>query len=244
MGKMKKDEVWERLKGDETEVYGQSMLDMFLRNTEHLSRKHWGGLKPAQRKLVNPEIRLKYASTVEEAEGAAKDGARDFTDALYYAAQGGHLEVCKWFVEKGAKDLDSALYKAAQRGHLEICKWLEQKGASRFGLALQGAAQGGHLDTCKWAAGKLKWIRRKQNLDNALFYAAREGHIEICGWLAENGASELDEALKTAAAHGHLEICKLLVKKGAKKLNGALQYAQTHGVREFLLKAKEEHEKG
>jgi hypothetical protein len=163
---MNKDEIWERLKGDGAKVYGQSMLDMFLKTTEKLERRHWDELDQKQRKLVNPEIRLRLASTVQEAESAAKDGAREFEGALRHAAGGGHLEICKWLAEKGARDFDAALYWAARGGHLEICKLLVGKGARNFNGALHHAAEGGHLETCKWLVEK-----GARDFDGALSHA-------------------------------------------------------------------------
>jgi len=137
---MEKDEVWERLKKDETKVYGQSMLDMFLKTTDRLERRHLDELPEAKRRLVNPEVKLKLASTVGEAERAVKDGAKDFDTALLYAARGGHLDVCKRLVEKGARNFNTALYRAAEGGNLDVCRLFVEKGAKDFNTALHGAA--------------------------------------------------------------------------------------------------------
>jgi hypothetical protein len=206
---MNKDEVWERLKRDDSKVYGQGMLDMFLKTTNYLERRHWEELDQGQRKLVSPEVRLRLASTVQEAERAAKEGARDFDWALHNAALGGHLEVCEWLVGKGAREFEWALSKAALGGHLEICEWLAGKGARDF--------------------------------DGALYNAARGGHLEICEWLAGRGARDFVGALYGAASGGHLEICEWATGKGARNFEVALSYARGPAVRDYLMKAGEQH---
>ena len=160
---MNKDEVWDRLKKESETVYGQSMLDMFLKTTEDLERRHWDELDTRQRKLVNPEIKLKLAITPGEAERAIKDGAKDLDGALNSAAYRGHVEICRLLIEKGAKDLDRALINAAQGGHVEICRFLIEKGAKDLNEALYSAAKGGHVEVCRLLIDK-----GAKNLDWAL----------------------------------------------------------------------------
>jgi hypothetical protein len=77
-----------------------------------------------------------------------------------------------------------------------------------------------------------------------LYSAARGGDLDVCKWLVEKGASEFDWALHGAAAEGgHLDVCKWLVEKGARDFDRALRYAQSREVKDYLLKAKEEHGK-
>lgn len=82
---------------------------------------------------------------------------------LIEAAQNGHLEVCKLFLENGADihaHSDWALQQAARNGHLEVCKLLLENGADI------------HVDN-----------------DYVLRYAASNGHFEVCKLLLENGAN-------------------------------------------------------
>lgn len=115
------------------------MLDMFLKTTEYLERRHWDELPESKRRLVNPELRLGMASTVKEAERAIKDGAKDLNLALIDATRGGRIEMCDWFFNKGAWTVENALIAAAGEGQLEICKWAAEKGATDFDRAIDYA---------------------------------------------------------------------------------------------------------
>lgn len=223
---MKRDEVWEELRKDDTRVYGEPIIDAFLKMTEELDDAHWDGLTTAQRGLPNPEIRLKFAATQKEAERAVKDGAESLDTAAMHAARRGHLESCKWMVKQGAGK-GWALAGAARGGQLEVCKWLVENGAQNLNTALARAAENGHLELCKWLSGKMPWWHLAP--DKALVAAAGAGQLEVCRWVVDNGTTELDNALAAAAEHGHLDVCRLLVDKGAKNLDRALAYAAQNG---------------
>lgn len=133
---MKKDEVWEKVRQDKDKVYGKTMLEMFLRTTENLERRHYDQLPPDMKRLVNPQARLAIAITEEEAEEAVDDGAENLDQALYAAALGNRPEICEWLIGNGAKDFDWALLGAAHGGHLDVCKWLVGKGANDLDEAI------------------------------------------------------------------------------------------------------------
>lgn len=118
---MNRDEIWEELKKDKTRVYGEPILDAFLRMTEEMDDAHWEELTAVQRVLPNAEIRLKFAATRKEAERAVRDGASNLDQAVRHAAFRGHLEACKWMVKQGARK-GWALAGAARGGHLEVCR--------------------------------------------------------------------------------------------------------------------------
>ena len=54
---MNKDEIWEKIKNDKTEIYdGHSMFDMFLATTEVLELRHFLELSPNDRNKINGNV--------------------------------------------------------------------------------------------------------------------------------------------------------------------------------------------
>lgn len=70
---MTKDEVWERIKGDATTVYGVPMLEMFVKTTDALESRHYDELDRGMRSLVSPKVRLHATSDPKEARAAIKE---------------------------------------------------------------------------------------------------------------------------------------------------------------------------
>ena len=52
---MSRDQVWERIKSDQSEIYGMKMLDVFLMLAKELDAKHFNELSAAQKKKIGPE---------------------------------------------------------------------------------------------------------------------------------------------------------------------------------------------
>jgi len=73
-----------------------------------------------------------------------------FDPALVFAALGGHIDLCKYFIKIGATDFNVALAYAAEGGHKDLCHYFIKLGAKDFNYALANAAEGGHLDICKY----------------------------------------------------------------------------------------------
>jgi ankyrin repeat protein len=224
---MNKDEIWEKIKKDKTEVYGQSMLDMFLKTTDKLKNKHYDELSEDKKRLVGPELRLRHAGTVAEANDAIKDGAKGFNLALYYAAKDGRLEVVKILINRGADQLSSALEVAALSSHSEIIRFLVEKGAKNKDTALSYSAKLGNLEIVKFLVEK-----GAKELEEALNHAAQRGHLEIVKFLWGNGAKDLHMALQLAAENGQLEVVKFLAERAWERgLEVALRYAFNSAVK-------------
>lgn len=142
---MARDEVWEDIKGDKSTVYGEPMLDMFLKLTDTLDREHWNQLNPRQKSLTNADIRTGFASNVREAEAAAKEELKNpnqtLRNTLISGAYNGDIDLCRWSIDKGYHvDLHGALVAAAEKGHAETCQFLIEKGARPSAKAI-GAAK-------------------------------------------------------------------------------------------------------
>ena len=157
-------------------------------------------------------------------------------EGLVLAAQVGHLEVVRLFLEAGA-DKDAAdtfgwtaLDYAARHGHLEVVRLLLESGADKDtadevgSTALRFAAQCGRLEVVrlllesgadKDTAGTNSWT--------ALHFAAQYGRLEVVRLLLEAGADkdaadrDGHTALQIAAENGHLEVVRLLREAGADK---------------------------
>ena len=118
-------------------------------------------------------------------------------NAAMWAAQGGHLLVCRYLLQRGvAFDLVNAngqgcLHKAAQRGHVAVCEWLV--GGSEGGGSDGGGSEGGGAGPPDdgpglLAAGNPKaHLHREPNKDEGSRpsdLARCGGHEELARWLA------------------------------------------------------------
>jgi len=234
---MNKDEVWKRIKEDKGEIYGEPMLDVFLRTVDDLGKKHLDELPPQKRRMVSPDTRLSYATTVRDAEQAIKDGAKNLEGVLYSSASKGDLEILKVVFEKirtspewprPQGQISWAFHVAAGAGQLQVCKFLTEKGFVEFNSSSMTAVRGGHLEVVRFLLDKgaknTRWL---------LGEAVEKGHLEVCKLLLDRGGkdmeSHLDRALGTAARFGHLAVCELLVERGAKNFDDALYNAAING---------------
>lgn len=124
---MSRDSVWERLKKDETKVYGEPIMDAFLKVVENIEPRHMRDLDGRQKGLLKPEVRLNASETVEEAKAAMKDGAKRLNAAAWHASSRGNIEVLKMLLHlKGdnANTLMSALNGAGKSGPMEIVRYI------------------------------------------------------------------------------------------------------------------------
>ena len=151
-------------------------------------------------------------------------------EALYLAADNGHLDVVKYLVELGA-DNEYALKLVARDGHLDIVKYLVEQGAdihARDEDALRSAAMNGHLDVVKYLVELGANIHARN--EEALVVAAGNGHLDVVEYLVELGANLHiigEYPLRLAAGNGHLDVVKYLVELGANSqviLNDANKY--------------------
>jgi ankyrin repeat protein len=253
---MNQDEIWDRIKEDKDEVYGMSMLDMFLKLTEKLVPKHYEELPADKRKLLDPEIRLQNTTSVDEADRAIKDGATGLGWALRSAVKRGHSEMIKMLIDRGSGGIDEALHVSAKKGQLEMVKFLMARGADvnrrvdvdYSGGSLNGAipplrraAENGHLDVVEFLVDN-----GAKDFNGSLWSASRGGNLEVVKFLADKGGENLDfdEALSFAASHGHLEVVDFLLNKAPKKLDRTLHTAAREGHLEIVKFLVEKGAKG
>lgn len=55
---MSRDNIWKRIKSDNSEIYGNKMLDVFLMLTKELDSKHFDELDPEQKKKIGVDAAI------------------------------------------------------------------------------------------------------------------------------------------------------------------------------------------
>lgn len=125
---MSRDSVWEELMGDKSMVYGEPILDVFLKMTEFLDRKHFDDLTPKQKRIVRPATRLWLVNTPEEAREIVKEGGLDIEEEFRIAAINNKVGLMKILMSIGAKDLDGAMMEAATWGKADAAEFLISSG--------------------------------------------------------------------------------------------------------------------
>jgi len=228
---MNRDEIWKRIKEDETEVYGEPIFDQFLKLADNLSPEHVLGLDPRKRALLSPEVRFLFARDEAEAKRAMKDGAENFGRAFLQAAKDGRSEVVGFIIDmtqREALDYWKGADYAAVGGHLEALRTIFEK-ASKRGIPINNP-QYILQDACK--QGKTKVVeyligRGVQVLTHTILFTARNGHLDTVKLLVRHGVTEsqLNGSLYEAATGGHNAVIDYLVKSGAKDLDNALYLA-------------------
>ena len=213
---MNRDQVWQELKNDDTTVYGEPILNQFVRMTEHLKERHWDELTPGQKRLANPKVRLDFAPSIEEAERAIKDGAEDTWPTYRYAAKKGNMELLKWLAKRDeSPNWQGVMNGAAEGGDMEMLDWAKERSRGwpiDFLRPITMAASSGNihvLDALEHHMPEDEEIRIEW-LTQVLFNAAVNGQLEAVEWAAERGAQKRMWTLKNAAENGHTEVVKWL----------------------------------
>lgn len=171
---MNRDEIWQQLKDDKTLVYNEPILDVFLKLTKKLNKNHYQELGSDQKKEVDVELRLRYATNEKEIEEAIKDGATDLEERFVDSVRNNEMDLIKYFIEERGIFSLTSLRVAGYKGDLKTIKYLisrfsredldDLKNASiyfheRLGQAiaylLEGASQGGNLDAFKYLVEEL-----------------------------------------------------------------------------------------
>jgi hypothetical protein len=169
---MKKDEVWEMIRKDKAEVYGEPMLDMFLKTASDLEPRHYKELGRDQRGLLRPEVRLRNAETAEDVKRSIREmGSNDpqyafdrKKIALKYIAKAGNEEAMDFLM----KDLEES----------DVIDRDENSKEDLARVVMLGAASGGNKELIR------KYLDMGFELNLHSFYsAASEGHTELLSWL-------------------------------------------------------------
>jgi len=199
---MKKDEIWEKIKEDGGEVYGQSTLDMFLKTTNNLEPRHYKQLNPEQRSLLLPEVRLRNAETAEDVKRSVREmGSNDrqyMFDrkkmALRHIAGAGNEEALEFLM----KDLENSDVPDREENTREDLAMEVMRGAAEFG----------NKEIIR------KYLDKGFKLENSLFYyAAVQGQTELLSWLCQQTKGQLPMAksLEMAVEGGRIDTIKWIM---------------------------------
>ncbi|CAE8629330.1 unnamed protein product [Polarella glacialis] len=159
---------------------------------------------------------------------------RHGSNALLWAAGGGHLDICRFLVEEChldvhwvQKDRRNALHWAARNGHLETCRWLVgQKGLDPDAptvdgtVALHWAVWQCHEEVCNWFVLEARANLHAKNCYgcNASQWAALAGSVPMNRWLQKAGLdlhvlnNNGHSALHKAAVKGQGQVCEWLLE--------------------------------
>ncbi|XP_019623885.1 PREDICTED: ankyrin repeat domain-containing protein 29-like [Branchiostoma belcheri] len=155
------------------------------------------------------------------------------TCALFFAAQGGFLDIVKLLLDKGAPvehppDGGTPLFVACQCNHLAVVRELLGRGANIHATMADGAtplfiaAQNGHCKLLRFLLSKgANENQIRKDRATPLWIASQMGHADIVKELLDAGA-QVDAAredgatpLFKAAHKGHVEVVRSLVNHGA-----------------------------
>ena len=160
--------------------------------------------------------------------------ANELCMMLEEAVQGGHYDVCKFFVlEIGSKIakiryryfVDMILHIAAAKGNVEICKLITENlqinpiSEHSYETQLHVAAKNGHFEVHK---SIMKGFKDKNPKDaegyTPLHYAAAIGHFDLCELIVKNVENKNprnmgnETPMYLAAINGNLGVCDLFLK--------------------------------
>jgi hypothetical protein len=158
-------------------------------------------------------------------------------DPVIFAAYGGKLPAVQWLVENGFKWCKDAMYRAAQRGHLHMLEWSWAQGHVLDARAQRAAIEGGSVQVlhrwvelghplslcgslCDGAASiglvVLQWVRGQGCPwgDYVLSSAARYGQVDALKWAYENGCPWGDGTMEAAMQNGDVKMIEWLRENG------------------------------
>ncbi len=136
-------------------------------------------------------------------------------NALQWASVYGELFLIKYLLQKGYKISDEFLRFAAEGGHLKVVKYFVEKKKKRnldINIALLFASERGHLPVVEYSVTQGADVSAYD--DKPLRFASRSGRLSVVEYLIKHGANP-QNGLINAARNGHLNVVKYLIGNGA-----------------------------
>lgn len=236
---MNRDQIWQKIKEDKTQIYGQSILDVFLQTTDHLNIKHYLELTNKQQDFIKSKQMLNnlFIESVKENMKDVmldfiKKGVSDMSWALRIAAEKGHVEIAKILLDLGTKDYHRSAVDAARNNRANIIKLfidrqiddLKYDDDELFTQLCFISAASGSVDVIKVLMNKIDLYydpalmgkSYKNNIfKHMMSLAAENGHNNVIKLFLDRNI-ELSGVLVAAAFHGKYETVELLLDNGAK----------------------------
>jgi hypothetical protein len=171
---MNKDKIWQQIKNDKTIIYNEPILDIFIKLNKELSENHYNELTKDQKKIANPEVRLKYSTDSVDIKNAVRDGAKENLHKVFEkAVRDNNFDLIKFFVEETGIYHLPALRAAGKVGDLKTVSYLldkkyKEKEDPQFDDVLpppqgyvvssvfEGAIQNGNINIIKYLVEKYK----------------------------------------------------------------------------------------
>lgn len=219
---MKRDEIWRELQKDDAKVYGEPILDMFLKMTEDLERRHWDELSRDQKEIASTSVKFSVLSSNQEAIDMIRKEKIGVGKAMVISSRNGNLDMVRWIYENSMLisyyDGVASLKAAAAGGHMDVVEYLVdvRKMVRDFTAGLVSSAKHGRSSVFKYLL-KLNDERGSKidqfYMNDMLLYAVEGGSPEIVQELLDRGSGDILGAYR-AAAHGNKqEVLKILIDK-------------------------------
>ena len=130
--------------------------------------------------------------------------------ALFYACEGGNLEICRLLLDRGITHyLDLSFRASCKGGHMDIVLLFLDRHVITLDYAFYVACSGGHIDIVLL----LLDLGDNIDLDLVLRFACMSGYIDTVSLLLDRGATDLYSARCKAQSWGHMEIVSLLMDR-------------------------------
>jgi len=191
-----------------------------------LTRLEFDSLSDEQKQGMSLELKLKYAKTVEEAQGLVDAGAKISLHTMYSVVEMGNLELFKFLLQNRSLDdytINVAAGIAAEHGHEDILNFL----IDSYDIDLNQAA----ASATKSDASSLYLIKKLVNLgasnyDYLLRLSAGEGDLETVKYLLSIETKDYLAAYNAAIIYGHIPVIKLIADTSMERAVDKDKYAQ------------------
>lgn len=168
--------------------------------------------------------------------------------ALHSACEGGHIKICKMFMDKIRYDgyASSAysaqcIFSACKSGKLDVVRLILNSNKNGriievdVNKGLQGACIGGHVQIAKFMINI-----GARNFQDAFYYACKSRCVEIVEFMVKKcnikhyARDRLTECLSIACSHGGADVVKFLLKCGITRNDECLNWACEGGDLEIV----------
>jgi ankyrin repeat protein len=128
--------------------------------------------------------------------------------ALEWAAEGNHVDIVKYLINKGAPIGSNIVYYAAGHGDLDFVKYLvDEKGATIDDAAVGAATRYGYTPIVKYLVDD----KGATISDNAIYHAAKNDNSYLVKYFIKKGGKISENAVNYIIQSGDLDLVKYIV---------------------------------